>query len=272
MKAGAMLTALALIAAAILSSCGGAEIPVVAAPTLAPTATCTPVPTPTRGWWEEAGTPPATLGHEMATPTAQATKRSRKKRPTPTPVDYKGKICFLSDRETDFFGDPKIFRADAGGKVVGKCPPDVYDRALQAQSWSPDHAYRVYVGENLQLWVFFPQNKSRWQITFVGSGIAYDPAWSPVDDRVVFVSNESGAGDEIYVTRAKPHAPVIRLTRTGHGLWNKHPTWSPDGKRILFWSNRGTGRKQLWIMDADGKNQRRFMESESNDWDPVWVR
>jgi Tol biopolymer transport system component len=40
----------------------------------------------------------------------------------------------------------------------------------------------------------------------------------------------------------------------------------------LFVSGRIDGRLQLWIMAADGSNQRLFLESPNNDWDPVWEK
>jgi Tol biopolymer transport system component len=62
-----------------------------------------------------------------------------------------------------------------------------------------------------------------------------------------------------------------RLT-TNQWEWDKHPSWSPDGTRIVFWSNQGSGRKQLWIVNADGTNRRLLLESPHNDWDPVWIK
>ena len=54
--------------------------------------------------------------------------------------------------------------------------------------------------------------------------------------------------------------------------WDKHPSWSPDGNQIVFWSNRDTGRRQLWIMNADGSNQRVMISSPYQDWDPIWLK
>jgi len=33
------------------------------------------------------------------------------------------------------------------------------------------------------------------------------------------------------------------------------PSWSPDGKKILFSTGR-SGRNELWVMDADGENEK----------------
>ena len=32
------------------------------------------------------------------------------------------------------------------------------------------------------------------------------------------------------------------------------------------------GRRQLWLMDADGGNQRQLLELPFEAWDPVWVK
>ena len=48
------------------------------------------------------------------------------------------------------------------------------------------------------------------------------------------------------------HRNEIQLTdNKAQNIW---PSWSSDGKRIVFLSNR-TGKFQVWIVDADGKNQ-----------------
>lgn len=98
---------------------------------------------------------------------------------------------------------------------------------------------------------------------------SYDPAWSPAGDWIAFVSQEGG-NDEIFVIR--PDGSDMRRLTTNTWEWDKHPSWSPDGTEIVFWSNRETGLRQLWIMGADGSNQRRLLSSPYNDWDPIWVK
>lgn len=105
-------------------------------------------------------------------------------------------------------------------------------------------------------------------LTRFGAGDAWDPAWSPVRDEVVFVSNDSG-NDEIYVV-TKDQWPARQLTHNT-GAWDKHPSWSPDGRSIVFYSSRG-GQQQLWLMDADGTNQRPLTDPLYRACSPIWVK
>ena len=101
------------------------------------------------------------------------------------------------------------------------------------------------------------------------------PDWSPDGSRIVFMSMEPGATGsnpdyDIFVMDADGSG-VRRLTDApGQDGW---PAWSPDGTRIVFSSARDdcsissapdcrtTGDAgpwlDVWIMDADGSNERR---------------
>lgn len=47
--------------------------------------------------------------------------------------------------------------------------------------------------------------------------------------------------------------------------WNNvSPAWSPDGSQIAFLTDR-TGRWEIWVMNADGSNQRPLFSKAVND-------
>jgi Tol biopolymer transport system component len=47
------------------------------------------------------------------------------------------------------------------------------------------------------------------------------------------------------------------------------PAWSPDGKRVAFQSNRAK-LYQVYVMDADGANERRLSAGDADDRHPAW--
>ena len=200
--------------------------------------------------------------------------------PTPTPLptatppsvmppELVGKILFWSNRE----GGNRLYSLDpATGRIARLADRWPYDLALQGEARSPFGNYRLVVREDErripQVFVYDEQYNVDRNLSQTASW-AYDAVWSPRGDRIAYVSQEPG-NDEIYVTNPEG-MEKLRLTYNGWE-WDKHPTWSPDGSRIVFYSNRDVGRRQLWIMDADGSNQRRLIESTAEDWDPVWVK
>ena len=222
------------------------------------TATFTPRPTrtPVYIWLDELlGTPTATLTPTPTTP--------------PLPASLRGKILFLSDRS----GRAEVYLLDPeSGRVAVLTARWPYDVALQGGNVSSDGQERAYVqtdGRGVpQVFVHSGYYGGCWQVTFT-TDMSYDPVWSPVADRLAFVSTEPG-NDEIYTINADG-SDLQRLT-FNQWEWDKHPTWSPDGRLIVFWSNQGSGRRQLWVVNADGTDRRLLLDSPFNDWDPVWVK
>ena len=225
------------------------------------------------------------LNGQLPTPPATYT-------PTPTPAampkELVGKIAFLSDRATlasdpdaEPLSNPLVYVVNPDGTGLALLSERwPYDQAVKRDRLSSDQRFRAFIkdahrweGERI---IYFPAlffydyfYLTEEQVSQFGSGIAYDPVWSPTAEQIAFVSNDSG-NDEIWVIE-RDGSDARQLTRDNFSWWDKHPSWSPDGKEIVFWSNR-TGVRQIWIMDADGGNLRSLSQTGFNDWDPVWIK
>jgi Tol biopolymer transport system component len=96
------------------------------------------------------------------------------------------------------------------------------------------------------------------------------PSFSPDGTRIVFMGH-AGSDYDIYVARVSTGAVRQLTDAPGSDGW---PVWSPDGTTIAFaserddclnagdevtcWSTGDIGEHHdIWIMDADGSNQRR---------------
>ena len=231
---------------------------------------------------------PTPLATATALPLVAALTPTPTRTPAPDviPNELRGKIVFRSDR----LGADDLFVLDtacllrAGGcsdaDVSQLTDPFPYELAKEVEPRAPDGVRRALVqlegavdsqGDVEQVARVFVQDSRYNSLQRLSpfNGAAYDPAWSPVDSRVALVSTEPG-NDEIYVINVDGSG--LRRLTNNTWEWDKHPTWSPDGQSILFYSNRDTGRRQLWLMKADGSEQRNVSNSQFNDWDPIWIK
>lgn len=231
---------------------------------------------------------PTPLATATALPLVAALTPTPTRTPAPgvIPNELRGKIVFRSDRlgsDDLFVLDPACLARPGGcndADVSQLTNPFPYDLARDAEPQAPDGVRRALVqlegvedeqGDVEQVARVFVRDSRYNSLQRLSpfSGAAYDPAWSPVDNRVALVSTDPG-NDEIYVINADGSG--LRRLTNNTWEWDKHPTWSPDGQSILFYSNRDTGRRQLWLMKADGSEQRNVSNSQFNDWDPIWIK
>lgn len=99
------------------------------------------------------------------------------------------------------------------------------------------------------------------------------PAWSPVDNRIAFWSGIENQYGQIWSIHADGSGST-QLTEDPTHRNSDDPSWSPDGTRMLFSTGR-SGRNELWIMDADGSNERKLSDIDAApfpgraSWQPV---
>ena len=240
-----------------------------------PTATFTPTPSPT------ASLTPTSSPTSTPTPEPTATSTlvpTATPPPTPTPTvltdlvtreQLRGKILFKTDRS----GTVEIYRMDADGRNQRPLSRESWTlySELEAQlPYSPNgQELMVARGEGqLDLWRANLVNGQELRVTSTQKP-EYDAAWSPVDNRIVYVSEETGNGD-IYLLNLDGSA-VTRLTDNVDDF-DKHPTWSPDGTKIAFWSDMGFNKtRQIWQIDLATNILTSLSDNPFNDWDPVWV-
>ena len=95
-----------------------------------------------------------------------------------------------------------------------------------------------------------------------------DPMLSPDGTKIVYCSGKDTLYWQIYVVDTAGKSPK-RLTDVNSGD-ACGPAWSPDGKKIAYYvfANTHPSRNPaIWIMDADGSNQKRIAE---HGMDPTW--
>lgn len=281
---------LASLSADSATPTAGAPVVVVAptateTPTVTPSPTHTPVtasPEPTSTQSPPTETPaPAPTSTLTPTPAPSATPSPAPTStltplPSPTPTvgalgveQLRGMILFKTDRS----GAGEIYQMNADGSNQRPLPREswsLYTELQAALPYSPDRTQMIVIrGEGqFDLWWANLLTGQELRVTSTSSP-EYDAAWSPVDNRIAYVSEETGNGD-IYTLNLDGSA-VVRLTDNIDDF-DKHPTWSPDGARIAFWSNRGFNKsRQIWMIDLNTRIVTSLSDNPFNDWDPVWV-
>ena len=134
-------------------------------------------------------------------------------------------------------------------------------------SFSPNGrqiAFNSDRGGTPQIYLMDVDGSNLRRVTFQGSYNA-SPRWSPRGERIVFMCRLGG--NQICLI-SPDGSGLQQLTSVGS---NEEPTWSPDGRHIAFTSTRA-GQRDVFVMHADGSDQRRVTSNGRDnylaDWSP----
>lgn len=181
-----------------------------------------------------------------------------------------GEVIFASDRA----GSHDIYMqhgdgSDAGMPMITGASEDV------TPSWSPDGGEIVFASNrdgNYEIYL----RRAGGELAKLTNNQADDahPAWSPNGERIIFASNRGGDYFQIYTMR--PDGSDVRQVSQVPGNHAMHPRYSPDGTQIAYMQASilapiCTWNWDIWVMNADGSNQRRVTTQLFADIYPNWI-
>jgi len=184
--------------------------------------------------------------------------------------------CIPEEKADDIVGpdgkkiklDPDMLITQVSYKlsVVDTNGNGFHDLATLSSARTPDwnEAGVVYQSDaGLQITADEPNAENRLVIFDYLKPFFHDPDWQPGGGAIVYQGKEASHWE---IFKVNPDGTgKVALTRPATTLVeelpsNVAPAWSPDGESIAFLSNRSEGGSagpwRLWVMDADGSNQR----------------
>lgn len=143
-----------------------------------------------------------------------------------------------------------LIRSDGGGLRQLTSPPGHHEGPV----WSPDGKTLSFVrtdDRGTQIYAIRADGSRQHRLT-APPGSHSSPAWSPDGRWIAYVEQRDGSS-QIFLIRADGSG---KRQLTSAPRRNRDPVWSPDGARIAYLSQLPGRQAELYLMAADGRNQR----------------
>ncbi len=190
----------------------------------------------------------------------------------------KRRLAFVTYREG---GDPKIQELDL---TTGKRRTLVSFLGLNiTPEWAPNGEELVFATTkdgNAEIYKVDKDGK-RFERLTDHRGADLTPTWSPTGREIAFTSDRgwSPKGNWIaYVCRddrrllkiclISPDGQERQVLTSGNSN-DESPSWSPDGRHVAFSSTR-TGKRDIYMINADGAGLERLTANGAFNDDPAW--
>jgi Tol biopolymer transport system component len=177
-------------------------------------------------------------------------------------------IAFSTDRDHNH----EIYVMDADGGNLRRL---TNHSAIDADPiWSPEGNRIAFVSlrdGNGEIYLMNADGSGLQRLTH-NSYNDYEINWSP-DGAWIAVASDLGGYANIHTVNVEAalQGNAERQQLTDTDAHDAFPTWSPDGSRIAFISNReGDDNWEVYVMNADGSDQRRLTYSDGLDGIPTW--
>ena len=164
-----------------------------------------------------------------------------------------------------FDGNQELYLLRSNGSITRRL---TRHRGIDlSPSFSPDGSKMAFVSNrhgNPHIFIKDMNSGSVKRLTFKGK-YNTQPAWSPVNNKIAFTTMQKSGEINIFTV----NVDGTGLKQLTYGArQNEAPSWSPDGTMIVFSSNRKGGKK-LYVMNADGRNQR-SLKLAGEQMQPCW--